>query len=156
MSAPRLASKRLVSKRLASKRFASRIRLEEITVASPSGQGLAGTDNVDYLPWRRPYSIFGGDPASTGPQLPGRLVLRRVAFGSSLKKPWRPASACPTASFHLRSLSYGGQVASLAMTWMVRPRTMLSSSAKAGDPVRCGLSVLSSTSLEYWITRMRG
>ena len=28
--------------------------------------------------------------------------------------------------------------------------------AKAGHPVRCGLSVQSRMSLEYWITRMRG
>jgi hypothetical protein len=41
----------------------------------------------------------------------------------------------------------------LAMTWMARCHTMLSSPAKAGDPVRRGFSVLSSTSLEYWIVR---
>ena len=28
--------------------------------------------------------------------------------------------------------------------------------AKAGDPVRRGLSVQSSTPLEYWVTRLRG
>ena len=43
--------------------------------------------------------------------------------------------------------------AALAMTGMVRPRTQLSSSAKAGDPVRRGFSVQSSASLEYWVTR---
>ena len=32
-------------------------------------------------------------------------------------------------------------------------RTMLSSSAKAGDPVRRGFSVLSLASLEYWVAR---
>ena len=35
-------------------------------------------------------------------------------------------------------------------------RKSSSSSAKAGDPVRRGLSVQSLTSLEYWITRFRG
>src|SRR4051812_22882971 len=35
------------------------------------------------------------------------------------------------------------------MTEIVRPNTPLSSSAKAGDPVRRGFSVLSSASLEY-------
>src|SRR5882724_1253762 len=39
--------------------------------------------------------------------------------------------------------------ASLAMTWRARPHPPLSSSAKAGDPVRRGFSVLSSASLEY-------
>jgi hypothetical protein len=33
---------------------------------------------------------------------------------------------------------------------------ILSSPAKAGDPVRRGFSVLSLTSLEYWVTRFRG
>ena len=33
------------------------------------------------------------------------------------------------------------------------PHNNLSSSAKAGDPVRRGLPVLSSASLEYWVTR---
>ena len=28
--------------------------------------------------------------------------------------------------------------------------------AKAGDPVRCGFSVQSLLSLEYWVTRLRG
>ena len=46
-----------------------------------------------------------------------------------------------------------GCVASLAMTATERPRTMLSSSAKAGDPVRRGSSVLTSASLEYWVAR---
>jgi hypothetical protein len=32
----------------------------------------------------------------------------------------------------------------------------LSSPAKAGDPVRRGLSAQSQTSLEYWVTRFRG
>src|SRR6478735_2263211 len=36
---------------------------------------------------------------------------------------------------------------------MEHPHTPLSSSAKAEDPVRRGLSVLSSASLEYWIVR---
>jgi hypothetical protein len=39
------------------------------------------------------------------------------------------------------------------MTRMVRPHAMLSSPAKAGDPVRRGFSVLSSASLEYWVAR---
>src|SRR6267154_2283248 len=43
--------------------------------------------------------------------------------------------------------------AALAMTRMVRRHTMRSSSAKAGDPVRRGFSVLSLTSLEYCIVR---
>ncbi len=46
--------------------------------------------------------------------------------------------------------------ASLAMTPPTFPHTTLSSPAKAGDPVRRGLSVLSLLSLEYWGTRMRG
>jgi len=36
---------------------------------------------------------------------------------------------------------------------MEHPHTPLSSSAKAEDPVRRGLLVLSSASLEYWIVR---
>ena len=36
------------------------------------------------------------------------------------------------------------------------PHTRLSSSAQAEDPVHRGFSILSSASLEYWITRMRG
>jgi hypothetical protein len=43
--------------------------------------------------------------------------------------------------------------ASLAMTWLVWPKTMLSSPAKAGDPVRRSLSVYSFASLEYWVAR---
>src|SRR5207302_3854447 len=43
--------------------------------------------------------------------------------------------------------------ASLAMTWMVRWHTQVSSPAKAGDPVRRGFSFLSSVSLGYWIVR---
>src|SRR5262249_61860792 len=43
--------------------------------------------------------------------------------------------------------------ASLAMTWRASPNTTLSSPAKAGDPVRRGLSIQSSTSLEYWVAR---
>ena len=42
---------------------------------------------------------------------------------------------------------------SQAMTWMVQLHRQLSSSAKAGDPVRRGFSVLSSASLEYWVAR---
>src|SRR5438874_4422024 len=43
--------------------------------------------------------------------------------------------------------------AALAMTWMARFHPPLSSSAKAGDPVRRGFSVLSSASLESWVAR---
>ena len=38
----------------------------------------------------------------------------------------------------------------------LRPHTQLSSSAKAGDPVCRGFSVLSLVSLEYWVTGLRG
>ena len=60
--------------------------------------------------------------------------------------------------FRLRSLSYGGQVVAtlFAMTWTVRLHTSMSSPANAGDPVRRALSIPSSASLEYWITRLRG
>jgi hypothetical protein len=44
----------------------------------------------------------------------------------------------------------------LAMTLTELPHTLLSCPAKAGHPVRRGFSVLSLTSLEYWITRLRG
>jgi hypothetical protein len=46
--------------------------------------------------------------------------------------------------------------AALAMTLMERHYPLSSSPAKAGDPVRCGLSDQSLMSLEYWITRLRG
>jgi hypothetical protein len=44
----------------------------------------------------------------------------------------------------------------LAMTLMVRPHPLLSSSAHAEDPVRRGFSTQSLMSLEYWVTRLRG
>ena len=41
--------------------------------------------------------------------------------------------------------------------WSLRPVTFRSRHPRAGgDPVRRGLSVLSLTSLEYWVTRLRG
>src|SRR5437870_4279460 len=43
--------------------------------------------------------------------------------------------------------------AALAMTEEAPLHTHPSSPAKAGDPVRCGFSVLSSASLAYWIVR---
>src|SRR6187200_2890345 len=60
--------------------------------------------------------------------------------------------------FRLRSLSYGGQVVAtlLGMTWTVRLHISMSSPANAGDPVRRALSIPSSASLEYWMTRLRG
>jgi hypothetical protein len=39
------------------------------------------------------------------------------------------------------------------MTWTVWRHTILSSPAKADDPVRRGISVQLSASLEYWIVR---
>ena len=52
-----------------------------------------------------------------------------------------------------RSLRRGVRSAALTPWW---PHATLSYPAHAGNPVRCGLSFQSLTSLEYWITRMRG
>jgi hypothetical protein len=46
----------------------------------------------------------------------------------------------------------------LAMTWLEHTTTPsgVVMPAKAGHPVRCGFWILSPTSLEYWIARLRG
>ena len=85
-----------------------------------------------------------------------------AAFVPQVVGPSRRVSSTPRPIFVIaseakQSMSQRGErwIASslslLAMTGIERPHTPLSSSAKAEDPVRRGLSVLSSASLEYWI-----
>jgi hypothetical protein len=49
----------------------------------------------------------------------------------------------------------------MAEVWLVKraakhPNPLLSSPAKAGDPVRRSFSIQALPSLEYWVTRLRG
>jgi hypothetical protein len=84
----------------------------------------------------------------------GWLPARRDAVLAPLK---RHAVLINSATAVPRKIYKGfAGLSSLAMTWKVLRHTQPSCPAHAGHPVRRGFSIPSLTSLEYWITRMRG